>query len=309
MSHHASTAMQQAATSVPTHRAPDPDTPFRRPSDDPTLGDGAKPATTLGWLPTLSLTDRRALEAPAYVYDDGDSGLGARVASVLEGLERPVDTIAAAHPGRLAQPATPRPHPLVVHIATAPALDPATAASVDATLRAYGSGATIVLSVDLGDRRQDAPDEDRARIEALVARSDVVLVSTRDAEWLYPDAEHHAIARQWLSSGPGIVIVTSAEGAWAANAVGATAAGTRGAGGDGGTGGAFVAGVIDAMWKGALLGVESRPDLRTLVWWSLHELIDHAGATTAIAAGSGAPTRAQLESERGIAQLAKSGGS
>lgn len=305
MSDHASTAKQKAATSVPTDRAPDPESPLRRPSDDPTMGDGAKPATTLGWLPTPSLTDRRALEAPAYVYDDGDSGLGGRVAGVLEGLGRPVATITGGQPGRPAQPATPTPHPLMVHIATAPALAPATAASVDATLRAYGPGATIVLTVALGDRR-GAPDEDRADIEALVARSDVVLVSTGDAEWLYPDAEPQAIARQWLSSGPGIVIVTSAEGAWAANAVGATAAGTRGAGGDGG---AFVAGVIDAMWKGALLGVESRPDLRTLVWWSLRELIDHAGAAAAVAAGSQAPTRAQLDSERGIPQLPESGGS
>ena len=63
MSQHASTAMQQAATSVPTERGPDPDSPLRRPSDDPTLGDGAKPPTTLGWLPTLSLTDRRAVDA------------------------------------------------------------------------------------------------------------------------------------------------------------------------------------------------------------------------------------------------------
>lgn len=306
MSDHASTAKQQAATSVPTDRAPDPESPLRRPSDDPTMGDGAKPATTLGWLPTPSLTDRRALEAPAYVYDDGGSGLGGRVATVLEGLGRPVATIAGGKPGRPAQPTTPTPHPLMVHVATAPALDPATAESVDATLRAYGPGATIVLTVELGDRRHGAPDDVRAHIEALAARSDVVLVSTGDAEWLYPDAEPQAIARQWLSSGPGIVIVTSAEGAWAANAVGATATGTRGAGGDGG---AFVAGVIDAMWKGALLGVESRADLRTLVWWSLRELIDHAGAAAAIAAGSKAPSRAQLESERGVPGLPGADGS
>lgn len=305
MSQHASPAMQQAATSVPTERGPDPDSPLRRPSDDPTLGDGAKPPTTLGWLPTLSLTDRRALDAPAYVYE---SERGARIARALESLDRPVATVTPAQPGRPARPATPGGHPLVLHIASAPALDPATAASVDATVRAYGPGATVVSSVDLTDHRAGAPEEVRDRVESLVSRSDVVLVTAADAEWLYPGLAAQDVARGWLGSGPGVAIVTSAEGAWASNAVGSVATAPRAGVPTGQTevDGAFVAGVIDAMWKGALLGVESRPDLRTLVWWSLQELIDHGGAAAAITARSEgkALSRAELQTERGIPQLA-----
>src|SRR5690625_112694 len=224
MSQHASPAMQQAATSVPTERGPDPDSPLRRPSDDPTLGDGAKPPTTLGWLPTLSLTDRRALDAPAYVYE---SELGARIARALESLDRPVATVTPAQPGRPARPATPGGHPLVLHIASAPALDPATAASVDATVRAYGPGATVVSSGERADHRAGAPEEVSDRVGSLGARGGGVGVTAAGAEGRDPGLAAQGGAGGGVGSGPGGASVTAGEGPWAANAVGAVAAAPR----------------------------------------------------------------------------------
>jgi fructokinase len=48
----------------------------------------------------------------------------------------------------------------------------------------------------------------RARVEAIVALSDVVKASAEDAEWLYPGVATLDVARRWVTLGAGLVVIT-----------------------------------------------------------------------------------------------------
>ncbi|MBE7700476.1 hypothetical protein H9623_09190, partial [Oerskovia sp. Sa1BUA8] len=48
----------------------------------------------------------------------------------------------------------------------------------------------------------------RARVEELVALSDVVKASDEDLAWFFPDEDPVDVARRWVSWGPGLVVVT-----------------------------------------------------------------------------------------------------
>src|SRR4051794_40972301 len=52
------------------------------------------------------------------------------------------------------------------------------------------------------------PEAARPGIEHLAALSDVVKVSDEDLHWLYPDREDEDVAREWLGTGPALVVVT-----------------------------------------------------------------------------------------------------
>jgi len=299
---------RKAATSRPSERGPDAFGPMRRRSDDPTLGDGAKPPTTFGWAPTPTLTDRTVFQTPAFVVVDGDDDAAARVAEGLERLDRPVERIPAGGHGIAGRSAGPLNHPSVIHVGSTGALREPTAQAVTRTVGAYRPGATVTYDPALRHAELGSPDEVRSRVEGYVRQADVVKVSARDLDRLYPGEEHRDVVRRWLASGPSIVVVSAgAAGTWAVNSIGTTAT-AAGPGVDDsapGVGEALMAGVIDALWKGGLLGVLNRNDLRTLVPGSLQELVDNAVAAAAVAHRSGGrpPTRAELAAERGIPQL------
>lgn len=292
---------------IPSRRAPSLDPTFRRPSDDPTLGDGAKAPTTVAWVPTPTRSDRRGLEAPALVigHAHGEHGSGGRVAAVLEQLGRDVRLVA---PGARGVPVAGdgTAYPLVVYVGSGDAVVEPDAATTDRTLAAYRPAATVVYDVATRPATMGTAEDVRGRIEARVAGADVVLVTTEDLRWLYPDDEPRDVVRRWLGTGPGIVVVSSGETVSAVNAVGVAATAPAPAGTDESSRAAFVAAVIDALWKGALLGVGSRPDLRTLVSWSLQELVDHGSAAARLTAGGGHLSRESLSDARGVPQLASS---
>lgn len=50
-----------------------------------------------------------------------------------------------------------------------------------------------------------------ARVEALVALSDVVKASAEDAEWLYPGVSPADVARRWVELGAGLAVITDGE--------------------------------------------------------------------------------------------------
>ncbi|WP_152189489.1 hypothetical protein [Georgenia satyanarayanai] len=300
---------RSARTSVPSRKAPDQGTPLRRSSDDPTLGDGRKPPTTFAWAPTPTLTDRRVLDSPAVVVVDdvaSREAAGARVAEGLERLGRPVERIPADGTGlRRRRPSGPLHHPLVVHVGSASALREPTAQTVTRTVSAYRPGATIVYEPGLRGELPGRREEVRSRVESMVARADVVIATTGDLELLYPGEARENVLRRWVAAGPGIVVVSAVgDGAWAVNAVGLTAT-VHGRGADAGD--AFAAGVIDALWKAGLLGVANRPDLRTAVWGTLHELVENAAVAAQLAGGSDglAPSRDELDAARGIPRLGR----
>ena len=80
----------------------------------------------------------------------------------------------------------------------------------------------------IGDR-----DVYRGRFESWLSYAQLVKLSARDAEWLYPELEPEACARLLLSLGARLAVVTlGAEGALAVSGAGearvAVAAGRRG---------------------------------------------------------------------------------
>lgn len=290
-----------AAQSVPSRRAPDA-RHLRRPSNDPTLNDGSRTPTTPAWAPTPTLTDRRVLHAPALVVAEAPAekdSPGARVAAVLERLGRPV---AVVPPGTVGAPAGAEGlavHPLVVHVGSAEAIGQADA--VRRTVAAFGPGTTITYDAAAG---AGTTGDAREVVEELVARADVVRVATRDLDALYPGEEHRDAVGRWLRAGPSIVVVSGgAAGAWAVNAVGVTATSTTAVAADDDADAAFMAGVIDALWKGGLLGGIGRPDLRTLVQGSLRELVDHGSAAAALTASGGTVSREELMRARGVPRI------
>ncbi len=54
-------------------------------------------------------------------------------------------------------------------------------------------------------------EDARARVEALVALSDVVKASAEDAEWLYPAMSTADVARHWVGLGAGLAVITDGD--------------------------------------------------------------------------------------------------
>ncbi|MFN8076660.1 MAG: carbohydrate kinase [Kineosporiaceae bacterium] len=141
----------------------------------------------------------------------------------------------------------------------------------------------------------------RARVEHLVALSDVVKVSDEDLAWLAPGEDPLDVARAWLDSGPAVVVVTrGGQGADALNRAGTVhvdprpirVADTVGAGDS------FMAGLLDHLASVGLLGAGNRPGLRALREADLEAMLRHAAAIADITcsrAGANPPTRAELQ--------------
>lgn len=51
----------------------------------------------------------------------------------------------------------------------------------------------------------------RARVEAIVALSDVVKASAEDAAWLYPGVAPVEVAREWVALGAGLAVITDGD--------------------------------------------------------------------------------------------------
>jgi fructokinase len=154
-----------------------------------------------------------------------------------------------------------------------------------------------------------SPEEARPGIEHLVTLSDVVKVSDEDLQWLYPDREDEDVARDWLGTGPALVVVTrGGKGVFAVTADlelrrPATAidlVDTVGAGDS------FTSGLLDGLRRAELIGGSRREALAAVDESSLVSVLDTASLIAAITCsrpGADPPTRAEVEA----AQTARSG--
>jgi fructokinase len=136
------------------------------------------------------------------------------------------------------------------------------------------------------------------RIDALVARCDLVKVSDEDLALLHPDEPPAAVARRWVRSGPAAVVVTRG----ANGALGLTAEGDEvevpGEDVDVvdtvGAGDAFTSGLLAALHDRGLL---ERDRLRDVgigdLRASIHAAV-HVAAVTCTRAGSDPPSRDEL---------------
>lgn len=147
------------------------------------------------------------------------------------------------------------------------------------------------------------PSSVKSRVEEIVTHSDVVKVSDEDLEWLYPNTPVEQIMRNWISKGPGLVIVT--RGPWGAyaklsadrdmlvvDALDVELADTVGAGDS------FMGGLISGLIDAGLLGsAASKGALREARWHdvqpALHRAVISSGLTVS-QHGAYAPTREEI---------------
>lgn len=145
------------------------------------------------------------------------------------------------------------------------------------------------------------PEQVRPAVEELVAGADVVKLSDEDAQWLDPRTTPDELAQRWSTLGPAVVVVTrGGRGAKAWCAAGVVdvegrpvqVADTVGAGDS------FSGGLIDALWSRDLLGADRREALTAIDTGTLHAVVAHAVAVSAVTVsrpGADPPTRAELD--------------
>jgi fructokinase len=146
-----------------------------------------------------------------------------------------------------------------------------------------------------------SPEEARPGIERLVALSDVVKVSDEDLHWLYPDREDEDVAREWLGTGPALVVVTrGGNGVFAVTtdlevrrpARPIDLVDTVGAGDS------FTSGLLDGLRRADLIGGSRRESLAAIDESSVISVLDTASLIAGITCsrpGADPPTRAEVE--------------
>lgn len=187
------------------------------------------------------------------------------------------------------------------------------AARVRAGVLAARPVATISYDPHLRPALLGSPAEERPKVEALVAASDLVKVSDEDLAWLYPDQAPDRVAAGWVERGPALVVLTcGADGSrayWRNGHLDVAAApvdvvDTVGAGD------AFMSGLISGLLSGGLLGagprdhclVSGRSELLAATSARhpsapLVQALEHAAHSAAITCGrpgSDPPTTAEL---------------
>lgn len=168
-------------------------------------------------------------------------------------------------------------------------------------VRSVRDQATVTYDPNLRPVLMGSPEETRPIVEDLVEVSDVVKVSDEDLAWLEPGTDPHEVARQWVTRGPALVVVTlGGEGAFAVTASGhetkvatpkVQVADTVGAGDS------FMGGLLDGLGHAGLLGAENRQALRDIDADTVGSVLDQAiriAAITVSRPGANPPTRAEL---------------
>jgi fructokinase len=188
--------------------------------------------------------------------------------------------------------------PQVLHTGSiATALEPG-ASSVEQLVAEHHAVATITFDPNIRPMFFESPEQARSRVEAVVARSDVVKASDEDMRWLEPELSPTDLAARWLSLGPAIVAVTfGADGSYAVCANGelripaypTEVVDTVGAGDS------FMTGLIDALWDAGLLGADRRDQLRDIPAHTLRRVVQIAALSSALTVarpGAALPDRA-----------------
>jgi len=180
-------------------------------------------------------------------------------------------------------------------------LEPGRTNVVDLMEREHERG-RVTVSYDPNVRPALMGDAARARpdVERLVGLCDVVKVSDEDLAWLYPDRPYDAVARDWLASGPALVVVTrGGAGVYAVSAnveilrpaITIDLVDTVGAGDS------FTSGLLDGLRRAELIGVTRHDALSAIDEATLLDVVDEAAQIAAITCsrpGADPPTLAEL---------------
>lgn len=183
----------------------------------------------------------------------------------------------------LPAPSRPAGHVHIGSIATtmAPGAQVVTTAVTD-----HRATATISYDPNVRPSLMGERAEVLARVEELVALSDVVKASDEDIAWLTPGQDPAEVARHWVELGAALVVVTRGpNGALAATAAGdlvevpspvVAVADTVGAGDS------FMSGLIDGLAAAGLLGAGARKALRTVDTETVRTVLSRGIATASI---------------------------
>jgi fructokinase len=197
-------------------------------------------------------------------------------------------------------PVEPGDPPLVVHTCSLGAVLTPGADDVYALLNGLRGQATISYDVNARPAITGTGPDIVARVERMVAISDLVKASDEDLTALYPDVDHLVAARNLLALGPAAVVVTrGADGAMWVGASGEVevaslpvqVADTIGAGDT------FGAALVDALWERERLGGDRREALRDLPADEVAEVLAHAARAAAVTVsrpGADPPYRHEL---------------
>lgn len=188
----------------------------------------------------------------------------------------------------------------VVHTGSIAAVLEPGASRVAKVLQAARGTATISYDPNARPSLMGTPADALAKVESVLALSDVVKVSDEDIEWL-TGMSPEAVAPQWLELGPKLIVVTrGGEGASAWTGDGrrvdiaaprVTVADTVGAGDS------FMGGLIDGLWSAGLLGAAHRDRLAAVPTEVLEHVLARCARIAAITvsrAGANPPSSAEL---------------
>ncbi|WP_392542989.1 carbohydrate kinase [Oryzobacter telluris] len=180
-------------------------------------------------------------------------------------------------------------------------LEPGEAEVTDALRRARPA-ATVSYDPNARPTIMGAPDAVRARVEELVALSDLVKCSEDDVDWLYPGDTPSAVMERWVALGAALTVVTlGGDGVTWRTASGEEAteeARVKDVVDTVGAGDSFMAGIVSGLLDlGLLGGPDARERLRAAALHDVHPAIDRALATSGVTvrrAGAYAPTREEI---------------
>lgn len=186
----------------------------------------------------------------------------------------------------------------VVHFGSLASWLPPGAVAVDRAVAARRAAGTTLISYDPNVRPSLQPDPVTARadVERSIAHAHLVKASTDDIAYLYPGVDRAAVAADWLTRGPRLVVITrGADGPIAFTPHGSVqrpphpveVIDTVGAGD------AFMAGLLDALLR------RDAASPGTLGEIDLAGVLDDAALVAALTCarlGADPPTRAEVDS-------------
>jgi fructokinase len=190
-------------------------------------------------------------------------------------------------------------------------LHPGAADVVDLVEREHRRGrVTISYDPNVRPALLGEPVQARPAIERLVAVSDVVKVSDEDLRWLYGDRSDEDVVREWLASGPAVVVVT--RGGAGVYAVSADLELRRPAApvdlvDTVGAGDSFTSALLHGLGRAGLIGGARRDGLAAIDEATLTSVVDTAALIAAITcsrSGADPPTREEVDAACTVSPLA-----
>jgi fructokinase len=178
--------------------------------------------------------------------------------------------------------------PLVVHTCSLGAVLPPGADDVLAILEDARDDVTISYDVNVRPAITGTGPDLAARVEAVVASSDIVKASDEDLEALYDELDPVSGAKRLLSLGPAAVVVTrgQAGATWVSvsqevdvASVPVVVADTIGAGDT------FCAAMLDRLWTLGLLGPGGRESLVDVARDAVVDVLSHAARAASVTVG------------------------